>query len=60
MVKIWSFDFTETLIDVLMARKTELNRTRKCPYVGVVLMPCSPLRKLILTQEKLYQMIEMI
>lgn len=36
MVKIWSFDFTETLLDVLMARKTELNRTRKCPYVGVV------------------------
>lgn len=56
MVKIWSFDFTETLMDVLMARKTELNRTRKCPYVGVVFDN----RKLILTQEKLYQMIEMI
>lgn len=54
MVKIWSFDFTETLLDVLMARKTELNRTRKCPYVGVVF------DNVIALYKKLYQIIEMI
>lgn len=33
---IWWLKYGLLIIDVLMARKTELNRTRKCPYVGVV------------------------
>lgn len=36
MVKIWFFDFIEIFFDVLMVCKIELNRIRKCFYVGVV------------------------